>query len=149
MQLNKSTIVIWMIWSFRDWMDQMYFQMHKLYHINQLSCIPYSTLGIQHTASSSWDKPGGGLKERTMTLQICCSLIFSTTFWLVWAWLWRNEMILSSRSKAWGSCPTFPILKSSLSTRINTDGWVLWKKVGFPVCLHYSLINITSHWILC
>ena len=23
----------------------------------------------------------------------------------------------------------------------------LWKKLGFPVCLHYSLINITSHWI--
>ena len=24
----------------------------------------------------------------------------------------------------------------------------LWKKLGFPVCLHYSLINRTSHWIL-
>ena len=24
----------------------------------------------------------------------------------------------------------------------------LWKKCGFPVCLHYSLINRTSHWIL-
>ena len=26
--------------------------------------------------------------------------------------------------------------------------WRLWKKLGFPVCLHYSLINGTIHWIL-
>ena len=24
----------------------------------------------------------------------------------------------------------------------------LWKKLRFPLCLHYSLINRTSHWIL-
>ena len=26
--------------------------------------------------------------------------------------------------------------------------FVLWKKLEFPLCLHYSLINRTSHWIL-
>ena len=26
--------------------------------------------------------------------------------------------------------------------------WLVWKKLRFPVCLHYSLINRTSHYIL-
>ena len=81
------------------------------------------------------------------------------------------ELHYSSQSVWWGwpeyaKCPeTYPLIvqlrdvvETSILNASSKYGagswptlphfWVLWKKLGFPLCLHYSPINRTNHWIL-